>query len=148
MAEPVDNHEADVFVSQLWRHIYQRMAALMHPHARAHQPGGIDPVELPLGFLKDVTITSPAVGDFVKCINADNAGGTWANVSGADVFGEFIAGMYLGELLGAHVGFFTRLADDGVHQRFVFEATDSTDTPRFSVEVDENGSVYLNGVAQ
>jgi hypothetical protein len=82
MAEPVDNHEADVFVSQLWRHIYQRMAALMHPHARAHEPGGIDPLKLPLGSLVDVTIDTPVIGQVIVCTAADNAGGTWGNGAG------------------------------------------------------------------
>ena len=82
MAEPVDNHEADVFISQLWRHIYQRMAALMHPHARAHEPGGMDPVELPIGFLMDVTISSPVIGQAIVCTAADNAGGSWENGAG------------------------------------------------------------------
>jgi hypothetical protein len=139
MYEPVDTHEADVFVAQLWRDIYNRVRALLHPHHREHEPGGLDQVKIPLGALADTVLTDPQVGDTLTY-----NGITWVNAT--PVPGEFIAGEYLGDLIGAHVGFFTRLADDGVSSRFVFEATDHENVPKFSVMVDENGSVYVNGV--
>ena len=61
MAEPVDSHNASALADQFLRQLYTRIAAMLHPHHREHEPGGKDPVQIPLGFIKDMTITSPVV---------------------------------------------------------------------------------------
>ena len=50
------SHEAEAFLTLLWRHIYQRVRMMLHPHHFEHEPGGKDLVELPIGALKDVEI--------------------------------------------------------------------------------------------
>ncbi len=47
-------HEAEAFLTLLWRHIYQRVRAMLHPHHREHEPGGKDPLVLDLGQLHNV----------------------------------------------------------------------------------------------
>ena len=82
MAEPVDSHNAAALADQFLRQLYTRIAAMLHPHHREHEPGGIDPVQIPLGFIKDMTITNPVVGQMIGCIAANDAGGSWGNVAG------------------------------------------------------------------
>ena len=57
------SHEAEAFLSLLWRHIYTRVRAWVFPHHFEHEPAGNDPVSLPLGFLRDVYVAGAANGD-------------------------------------------------------------------------------------
>jgi len=57
------SHEAEAFLSLLWRHIYTRVRAWVFPHHFEHEPAGNDPVSLPLGFLRDVYVAGVVNGD-------------------------------------------------------------------------------------
>jgi len=57
------SHEAEAFLSLLWRHIYTRVRAWVFPHHFEHEPAGNDPVSLPLGFLRDVYVAGVEDGD-------------------------------------------------------------------------------------
>ena len=94
MAEPVDSHNASALADQFLRQLYTRIAAMLHPHHREHEPGGIDPLRLPLGSLVDVTITSPVVGQVIICSTANDAEGTWVN--GAAGAGSGMHGVHVG----------------------------------------------------
>ena len=76
--EQID-HQAASFIALLWRDLYNRIRELMHPHRHEHEPGGKDQVHLPLGFLTDVTLTSPSDGEV---LTYDLATTAWINGAG------------------------------------------------------------------
>lgn len=71
MAQSSIDHEAEVFIGQLWRDIYGRIRKIMHPHGYEHNPGGRDPLKLPLGSLADVDATAPADGEVLTYVAAN-----------------------------------------------------------------------------
>jgi hypothetical protein len=73
------SHQAQAFLSLLWRHIYLRVQMMLHPHAPKHGPGGNDPIKLPIGFLHDVELVSLANGD---TLIYDSATEKWINGEG------------------------------------------------------------------
>jgi hypothetical protein len=77
-------HEAEAFLSLLWRNIYTRVRAMLHPHHFEHEPGGKDKISIPVGFLRNVTIDpdTVAVGQVlvVDAVGAD--GETWVTGAG------------------------------------------------------------------
>ena len=56
------SHEAEAFLSLLWRHIYVRVRGMLHPHHKEHEPGGSDQLSLRLGFLANVNASTPSGG--------------------------------------------------------------------------------------
>ena len=56
------SHEATAYVTLLWRHIYERVRGMLHPHHREHEPGGRDMLELRLGELHNVYAATPGDG--------------------------------------------------------------------------------------
>lgn len=82
--EQID-HQAASFIALLWRDLYNRIRELMHPHRHEHEPGGKDQVHLPLGFLSDVTLTSPSDGEV---LTYDLATTAWINGAGGGGGGE------------------------------------------------------------
>ena len=79
------SHEAEAFLSLLWRHIYTRVQSMLHPHHMKHEPGGSDIVKLPLGFLKDVVLTAPGNGD---ALIYESASKHWINGAGGGGGGQ------------------------------------------------------------
>lgn len=77
-------HEAEAFLSLLWRNIYTRVRQMLHPHHFEHEPGGKDRVSLPVGFLRNVTIDpdTVAVGQTLVVDAVGDDGETWVNGAG------------------------------------------------------------------
>jgi hypothetical protein len=75
------DHETETQLSGMWANVYRKVRELMHPHHWAHEPGGHDEVRLPLGFLLDVTLSSPTTDDVLvydgtAWVNGAGGGGT------------------------------------------------------------------------
>ena len=52
-------HEAEAFITQLWKDIFTRVRGMLYPHHREHEPGGGDQLQLDLGELHDVHLSPP-----------------------------------------------------------------------------------------
>lgn len=86
-------HEAEAFLSLLWRHIYQRVRSMLHPHHQEHEPGGKDVLKLPLGSLSNVTLTTPTTGHALL-YDTDH----WHNRSLADAINDGLLTLGLNDL--------------------------------------------------
>lgn len=67
--------DAERYVVLLWSHILKRIQLYVTNHHFNHEPGGKDPVKLPVGALRDVTLTKPVTTGQVLTY----AGTAWTN---------------------------------------------------------------------
>lgn len=72
-------------LTAMWKHIYSNIRDMLHPHHFTHEPGGLDEVKFPLGYVKNITITDPEVGQALVISEVGDNGDWWAN--GASVGG-------------------------------------------------------------
>lgn len=76
------SHESESQLILMWRHVYNNIQNMIHPHHFRHEPGGSDEVRIPLGYLRNVTITSPKVGEVLVVDTVGNNGDWWVNGEG------------------------------------------------------------------
>lgn len=95
------SHEAEAFISLLWRHIYTRVQSMLHPHHKHHEPGGKDALRLPLGFLHDVYLEKPP-GDG-DVLTYEELTEHWINGPGGGIgqaFFEMFPGLFVATVPG------------------------------------------------